>query len=196
MKKIAVIVASLLILGGIASAQPRAVGVRYGWGYEFSFQYSFAQYQFLQVDLGTVNCGLGVPPRSAFVLPTGFRTTATYNFIFSEPTWTSRGDWAWYAGVGVALGIYHQGKEWYEMSSEEGDVVEKGWRDANYNYLLAGLVPVFGLEYTFWFPMQVSVSLNPTIGALAGRKNAPMNGFYKDGITFGWIPTLAVRYKF
>ena len=178
MKKSVAILSALLLFAGIASAQPRAIGVRGGWGYEFSFQYTFVDYQFLEVDLGAL-CG-------AADYPIGFRTTGTYNFIFSEPTWTTRGDWAWYAGVGATVGIYHQGRQF----------VENDWVDVNYNYFMTGLVPQFGLEYTFWFPLQLSLDIRPTIGGLIGKKDAPKNGFYLDGITFGWIPALAVRYKF
>lgn len=188
MKRIIVILSSLLLLSGLVSAQPRAIGVRTGFGHELSFQYSFQEYQFLQVDLGTV----------AF-FPEGARLTGTYNFIFSEPQWTSRGDWAWYAGAGAALGVIHHNrtvevKTTTVVDGEQVTVVTT--KKTGYNYLLAGVVPMFGLEYTFWFPLQVSVDIRPTIGAQVGRKDAPANGFYMDGITFGFIPSLSVRYRF
>lgn len=188
MKRFFTVFATLLLVAGMAFAQPRAIGVRTGWGHELSFQYSFQDYQFLQVDLGTVG-----------FFPEGVRLTGTYNFVFSEPQWTSRGDWAWYAGAGAALGVTHH-KTTIEVKSteiidgEQVTVITK--RKAGYNYLLAGLVPMFGLEYTFWFPLQLSAELRPTVGFQLGRKNAPMNGFYMDGITFGFIPSLSVRYKF
>ena len=179
MKKIFVILLGMLALSAAASAQPRAIGVRMGWGYELSFQYSFAQYQFLQVDLGAT-----VDP---YLYPDGARLTGTYNFIFSEPMWTSRGDWAWFAGVGAAVGIIHRPE--YSVN-EEGEKVKK-----DYNYFMAGAVPQFGLEYTFWFPLQLSLDIRPTIGVALG-KGRGMGPFYMDGITFGFIPTLSVRYRF
>lgn len=170
MKKFFALLASVLLLSGIASAQPRAIGIRAGWGYELSFQYTFVDYQFLEVDLGPM-CG----PLNR---PLGFRLTGTYNFIFSQPQWTERGTWGWYAGLGAMMGVYHQS-------------------EGNHDYFVPGFVPVFGLEYTFWFPLQVSLDVRPTIGAMLGKSGTPLNKeFYMDGIKFGFIPALAVRYRF
>ena len=180
MKRIFAFVAGILLAAGIACAQPRAIGVRTGWGHELSFQYGFKDYQFLQVDLGTVD-----------FFPIGARLTGTYNFIFSQPQWTPRGEWAWFAGAGATLGIIHT----EAVSTIETEVGPRTVR-TDYNYLMSGIVPMFGLEYTFWFPLQLAVDIRPTVGFALGRKNAPMNGFYMDGITFGFIPTLSARYKF
>lgn len=181
MKRFFAILAGLIVLGAAASAQPRAIGARLGWGYELSFQYGFGEYQFLQVDLGaTVD---------KYLLPDGARLTGTYNFIFSEPRWTSRGEWAWFAGVGATVGIIHR-PEWVYSDSEQQWV-----KTAEYNYFMTGVVPQFGLEYTFWFPLQLSLDIRPTIGVALG-KGREMGPFYMDGITFGFIPTLSVRYRF
>ena len=181
MKKIFTVLAVLFVLGTAAFAQPRAIGVRFGWGYELSFQYSFAEYQFLQVDLGATV--------GKYLYPDGARLTGTYNFIFSEPQWTSRGDWAWYAGVGATVGVIHR-PEW-----TFDEYQQKYVKTAEYNYFMTGVVPQFGLEYTFWFPLQLSLDLRPTIGVALGKGRA-MGPFYLDGITFGFIPTLSVRYRF
>ena len=85
---------------------------------------------------------------------------ATYNFMIAQPDWTDRGEWGFYAGPGVALGA---GKE----------------------VLNIGVAGQVGLEYTFWFPLQLSIDIRPQIGLV--------------GNTFGlwgWYPQLGVRYKF
>ena len=95
----------------------------------------------------------------------GITLTGTYNWMLAQPDWTSKGEWGVYAGPGAALGVYV----------------------GTFCAAVAGQV---GLEYTFWFPLQLSVDIRPQIGIWAGKGGA---GFYgKD--TF--YPTLAVRYKF
>ncbi|MBR1869865.1 MAG: hypothetical protein IJ799_07365 [Bacteroidales bacterium] len=51
MKKIIVAIVSLLAVAAVASAQPRALGVRVGWGGELSYQHSLGE-NFLEADLG------------------------------------------------------------------------------------------------------------------------------------------------
>jgi hypothetical protein len=51
MKKILVIALSLLALGAVASAQPRALGIRGGYGAELSYQHGLGS-NFLEADLG------------------------------------------------------------------------------------------------------------------------------------------------
>jgi len=99
----------------------------------------------------------------------GFKLTGTYNFVFAQPSWSPRGHWAWYAGPGVTLGTAY-----YNDSS---------------NNLFIGLLGQVGLEYEFWFPLQLSADLRPTFGFCDGE-------FYNDGFTFGFIPTISVRYCF
>ena len=99
----------------------------------------------------------------------GFRFTGLYNFVFAQPNWTPRGSWAWYAGPGVSLGTAH-------------------YNDKNGQFF-AGIAGQVGLEYEFWFPLQLSVDLRPQFGFCDGE-------FYMDGVTYGFVPTLSVRYAF
>ena len=149
MKKI--ILAAALVLGFAvaASAQPRAVGLRGGWGAELSYQHGFGA-DFLQADLGlnTFNSING---------------SVVYNFMIAQPAWTSRGEWGFYAGPGASVGL--------------------GLGEANYFTL--GAAGMVGLEYTFWFPLQLSLDFRQHIGLGFG------NGL--------WAPSsvgLGVRYKF
>ena len=52
MKKTLIIIASLLAFAVVASAQPRAIGVRAGYGAELSYQHNLGSANFLEVDLG------------------------------------------------------------------------------------------------------------------------------------------------
>ena len=88
--------------------------------------------------------------------------------MIAQPQWTSRGEWGFYAGPGVALG--------------GGAVKVDG---VNHGYFSAGVAGQVGLEYTFWFPLQLSFDLKPQLGF----------GF-NYGFHFNIMPSLGVRYRF
>lgn len=52
MKKFVLVIAAVLGLAVVASAQPRALGVRVGWGGEVSYQHTLGAENFLEVDAG------------------------------------------------------------------------------------------------------------------------------------------------
>lgn len=52
MKRIFSVCAALLVFAAAAVAQPRAIGVRAGWGAEVSYQHTLGAQNFLEVDLG------------------------------------------------------------------------------------------------------------------------------------------------
>ena len=154
MKKTIIIIAVMLGFAFAASAQPKAIGGRLGYGIEASYQHTLGAPHFLELF------GLN---------HVGFRFTGLYNFVFAQPNWTPRGSWAWYAGPGVSLGTAH-------------------YNDKNGQFF-AGIAGQLGLEYEFWFPLQLSVDLRPQFGFCDGE-------FYMDGVTYGFVPTLSVRYAF
>ena len=148
MKKIILVAAMVLGFAVAASAQPKAVGVRGGYGIELSYQHTLGA-NFIEADLGLVGHG--------------FNVAATYNWNLVQPQWTNRGEWNVYAGPGAALGV-----------------------GGGVNIAVAGQV---GLEYTFWFPLQLSIDIRPQIGLWTGGGHA---GLYHGG----WYPALGARYKF
>ncbi len=162
-KKILAILAVALGISVAASAQPKAIGGRLGNQLEVSYQHNLSSPNFIEVDLGldlgSLNYGFG------------FQATAIYDFVFAQPNWTSRGDWEWYAGPGVALG--------YGVNNETMGMT-------------LGIAGQIGLSYTFWFPLQLSVDLRPVIGLHFGDGVR----FYTAGVTSYWIPCLSVRYAF
>ena len=102
--------------------------------------------------------------------PYALQATATYNFMLAQPAWTARGEWGVYAGPGATLGLNY----------------------ARRNEFVFAAVGQVGLEYTFWFPLQLSVDLRPQIGIAAGKGGVR---FYEEGL-LGFVPTIGVRYRF
>lgn len=145
MKKLIIVAAMVLGFTVAASAQPRAVGARFGYGAEVSYQHNFGS-NFVEADLGLGDFKY-------------LNVAATYNFMIAQPNWTSSGEWGFYAGPGLAV--------------------------AAGNALHIGIAGQVGLEYTFDFPLQLSIDLRPQLGLIG-------NSF---GL-WGWHPHLGVRYKF
>ena len=167
MKKIILIAALALGFAVAATAEnpiekkfggkTRALGLRGGYGFELSYQHSLGE-NFVEADLGLW----------------GFNTlnaVATYNWMLAQPQWTSRGDWGFYAGPGVAVG--------FDFNSATAGVN-------------VGAVGQIGLEYTFWFPLQLSLDIRPQVGVHIGEASF----FSATNLGLSAIPTLAVRYRF
>jgi hypothetical protein len=90
--------------------------------------------------------------------------TGIYNFMISKPQWTSQGTWGFYAGPGASVGL--------------------GVGEAN--YLNLGVAGMVGIEYTFDFPLQLSLDFRQHIGfGLSGH------GVYAPSSV-----GLGVRYRF
>ncbi len=100
---------------------------------------------------------------------TGLMSTVNYNFMVAQPGWTSRGEWGIYVGPGIALA--------------------SGFRDT-FQAALAATAQV-GFEYTFWFPLQLSMDVRPQFGVLFAEQPE----FFLNGL-LGFVPTLSVRYRF
>lgn len=153
MKKFFIAAALVLGFAVAASAQPRAIGLRLGWGAEASYQHTVYNEDFVEVDLGLCTFD-------------GLNASAVYNFMIAQPAWTDRGDWGFYAGPGLAVGM--------------GGMLSKD--EAYFNLGVAGQV---GLEYTFWFPLQLSFDIRPVLGF----------GF-NYGFHWSVMPAIGVRYRF
>ncbi len=147
MKKIILIAAMICGFAIAASAQPKALGLRFGYGAELSYQHNIGGADFIEADLGLGEFKY-------------FNAAVAYNFMIAQPSWTDRGEWGFYAGPGVAIGA-------------GPDIFNLG---------IAGQV---GLEYTFHFPLQLSVDLRPQLGVVN-----------KAFGIWGWYPHLSARYRF
>lgn len=101
----------------------------------------------------------------------GAEGVVTYDWINPFSTaipWEYKGAWNWSLGVGGAVG---------------------GSWVGNYGYV--GAVGRVGVEYNFWFPLQLSVDFRPMLGV----------GFGKDYVGFAWDAYagaigIGVRYAF
>lgn len=158
MKKIFLVAAAILGLAIAATAQPRALGARLGYGVEASYQHTFQGADFMEATVG--------------LFGTGFNATASYNYMLAQPYWTDRGEWGIYAGPGASIGYG----------------IDLKHEVYNFNVALVGQV---GIEYTFWFPLQLSIDLRPQIGLAFGDGVH----FYQNGL-LGFTPCLSVRYRF
>ncbi|MBE6230767.1 MAG: hypothetical protein E7117_00195 [Bacteroidales bacterium] len=194
MKRILTIAAVLFGFTVAAVAQPRAIGAHFGWTEAASYQHTVGSNNFIELSFGytaglphvetftytymqgnfnpdayyaaAMNAAKKAVNKSAGTL----RLTGTYNFMILQPEWTSKGEWGFYAGPGVTLGT-------------------------GFNYWKAfsvGIAGQVGLEYTFWFPLKLSVDLRPTIGLMVQDGGVV---FDKDGI-MGFIPSISARYTF
>ena len=166
MKKSFILVAILAIVSvGMAVAQPRAIGLNLGSGVGLSYQHSLGEANMLDV-------AASIP-----VLVEGFGIGGIVTYDWINPfgkviPWDYEGTWNWYLGVGAAGGMYGL------FSSEAPNV----WH--------AGVAGHAGIEYQFWFPLQLSLDYRPTIG-VAGNDGIgfDLNGLF-NGISLG------VRYLF
>lgn len=87
MKKFIAFVAGILAFAAVASAQPRAIGVRAGWPVgELSYQQSMSD-NFMEFDLGWFN--------------NGFNLVGVYDFVFA-----SANIFNFYIGPGAQIGLY------------------------------------------------------------------------------------------
>ena len=92
---------TILILAAVrgfavaASAQPKALGVRIGWGVDITYQNYLNSADFLEFDLG-LDDGYN---------SSNFHVDGVYNFMIAQPNWT-RGKWGFYGGPGVSLAVW------------------------------------------------------------------------------------------
>ena len=153
MKKILLTIILIAGFALAASAQPRALGLRLGWGAELSYQHNVSGADFVEANLGLYTFN-------------AINLASTYNFMIAQPNWTDRGEWGFYGGPGAALGV--------------------GFMEENKGYVHLAVAGQLGLEYTFWFPLQLSFDLRPQIGFQFGSK----------ALYYGIGPALSVRYRF
>lgn len=102
MKKFFAVVVAVFAFVALASAQPRALGVRVGWGGEISYQHTLGAENFLEVDAGwganSVSIGAAYDFQIAPVGPFGFYAGP------SAQVWMG-GDNDFVLGVGAQVGL-------------------------------------------------------------------------------------------
>ena len=132
-------------------------------GYGAQFSYEH------QLGQNMISLEVGVPGFSLL------EAACTYDWIDpfgATVPWDQKGEWHWYMGVGGAGGVY------------------------NFTSPVVGYVGAaghFGIEYDFWFPLQLSIDFRPTLGAMfAYNGSGAAFGYdvYASGLGLG------IRYKF
>jgi hypothetical protein len=189
--KRSIIILAAMLAATAALAQPRSAGARMGaGGLEASYQHSTFRDQFIDVNAG-LDFGYNANGRL------GYKVTAIYNFIWARPAWTDRGSWALYAGPGLAFGGVADTVT-YRIDNIKHTIADNGF--------MMSLVAQAGIEYTFWFPLQLSLDMRPyfgfhtnkgyeIVGGPASIQYGAKTSFYDRGL-LGLIPTLSVRYRF
>ena len=167
MKKSLILAAILAVVSvGAAVAQPRAIGLNLGSGSGISYQHALGESNMLDIsaNVPVLFDGLGIG---------GIVTYDWINPFGTAVPWEYKGAWNWYLGVGGSGGMYG-------LFSSEAP-----------NYWYAGVAGHVGIEYQFWFPLQLSLDWRPTIGVdnTADHLGFGLNGLY-SGISLG------VRYLF
>lgn len=189
MKRVITVCVVAMLCGMAAYAQPRAIGGRTGSAIEASYQHYVGKNMFT-IDFGFVYDIY--PPfynrayyRGVVDALYGVEAVATHDWIFPIKSWKHKGEWNWFAGVGLGAG-YHR----YSVYGYYGGV------DLGF----VGVAGRIGFEYNFWFPLQLSFDWRPVIGPIfsgqyvfdSGRNKAT---YYTSGLYAGAI-CIGVRYLF
>lgn len=154
---------AVMAIAGVAYAAAQPRAIGANLGYGIDLSYQHSLGAANMIDLS-----VNVP------FFNGIGATCTYDWIDPFGTsvpWNEKGEWHWYMGVGAGAGMY------------------------NFKAPLVGYVGAvghIGIEYDFWFPMQLSVDYRPNIGVAFG-KDVKTN-FNLDGLISGI--TLGIRYLF
>ncbi|MDR1592062.1 MAG: hypothetical protein LBS16_04165 [Prevotellaceae bacterium] len=177
MKKIAVILFIFNVFVQWSEAQPRAIGGRLGNYFEVSYQHAVTEKSMAALEVGAS-------------FHSNIEAALVYNWVFPITTWQNKGAFNWYAGTGIIGG-------WGETAV--GRVVSENGisyrNDLQPRAFVAGAVCI-GVEYQFWFPLQLSVDYRPAAGIGFGdyytAKTGKSSGFYPGFSSFA----LSVRYLF
>ena len=153
---------AIMAAAGIAAAVAQPRAIGANIGYGLDVSYQHTLGEDNMIDLS-----VNIP------LFNGIGATATYDWINPfglQIPWNNKGEWNWNLGVGAGVGIY-------------------GFRSPSFYVGAAGHV---GVEYNFWFPLQLSVDWRPNIGVTGIDDAFGFNtgGLYRTGFTLG------VRYLF
>ncbi len=196
MKKSLFLTALMVVLGAtMAYAQPRAIGLRLGAFDGVSYQHGFGDSNMLEIEAG-FNFGTHLGNRidgstngtKWISYGHNIQVAATYDWIdpFNATfPWDHKGEWHWYLGVGGAGGYGWYGYAYNKTAGSVGG--------AN-NWGFVGAAGRAGVEYDFWFPLQLSIDYRPTLGVglIDDNNGGAMAGFYWDIFSLA----LSARYKF
>ncbi len=153
---------SLLLVAGLATSASsqdiqKTIGVRLGWGGEFSYQHPLSSNTRMEFDLGLY----------------GFNKDYSSVFLSGIYQWVTpiQDGFNWYVGVGPQLGFTS-----YRNDYKKGDKAYVSG-DTNFELAVAGQL---GVEYNFpSVPFQISLDWRP------GFEIVPTTGFMYEGFALG-----------
>ena len=169
MKRVIFILIAMFATITVAVAQPKALGLRGGADFQLSYQHEVqagGQRLHSEARVDFIEADLGIEFIYGYAI--GLNAAAGYNFMIAQPKWTQKGQWGFYAGPAIKIGYLWIG-----------------------GYLAAGAQ--IGLEYTFDFPLQLSLDIRPVVGVAVEGDNFSI---YGAGAILGSIPCLSIRYRF
>ena len=155
-KKKLLVLAAAAMISALATAQPRSIGGRFGYGAELTYQHTVGK-NFVELDWG-------------YNYARGNNVTAKYDFVIAKPQWTPKGLWEFYAGPGLFVGSDFKDKPFiFGISAQVGlaytfefplqlsiDIMPTGGfyrndsSDVTFNKAgLFGFVPTIGVRYCF-----------------------------------------------
>ena len=102
------------------------------------------------------------------LISTTINVACAYDFLVARPSWSRKGQWGFYVGPALKAGF------------------------AGVGYCVSAGAQI-GLEYTFDFPLQISIDTRPAVGVAVINKSASL---YGGESTLGGFPCLSVRYRF
>ena len=203
MKKI-LFVAVLALASVMAYAQPRAIGVRLGAFDGVSYEHAIGDNNMIEIEAGfgwygRFDTWYKEPGRTIHNRAYGnnIQVAATFDWIdpfgATFPT-LPKGEFHWYMGVGATGGY-----GWYSYGwAEDPTGTYYGWFGGDYNWGFAAAAGRVGVEYNFWFPLQLSLDWRPTLGTSLGEAyDVNGNKTVKAGLYWEMTSVaLGVRYKF
>lgn len=172
MKKIILVLVASMAFAVAAFAQPKAVGIKLGWFNGISYQHYLNDPNFMQFDLAVS------AHSNAYATTAVVNLGGSYNFNIANPQFTTKGTWGIYAGPALGISMAHT-----SYKDILGGALEN---NTSFSY---GIGAQAGIEYTFWFPLQLSLDVQPLIAFGNG-------GFSTSSLVGGLIPSLSVRYAF
>ena len=102
------------------------------------------------------------------LITTTVNVACAYDFMVAKPKWTQKGQWGVYVGPALKAGF------------------------AGVGYCVSVGAQI-GLEYSFEFPLQISIDTRPAVGVAVINRTASL---YGGESTIGAVPCLSIRYRF
>jgi hypothetical protein len=154
-----ILLGTALLVSAIITVNAQSRAIGGRLGGNLEFSY---QHQFGEKNMIDATAGLWL------VNHLSLGVTGVYDWVFPINSWQHKGKWNWYVGPGAGLGFVFGDNIHVPVTLDIGGQI--------------------GVEYQFWFPLNLSLDYRPMINVLGFRDNIWWRSFY--GVALG------VRYRF